>query len=136
MEAFPTDHLPALVRKTTWEWRNDFFDSEIPLSIELHFRFWNPDLERLAAPGTEEFWKRRVKQPVNGVELGVLCPPDALAYAALHLVKHLLRGSGVRPFHVLRDRRASTGFTPMARKRPFLAHGATCTLRSCGACGQ
>src|SRR5205823_1126270 len=51
MEGFPTDHLPAMVRKTTWQWRHDFFDAEIPLSIELHFRFWNPDLERLPAPG-------------------------------------------------------------------------------------
>jgi MFS family permease len=99
MESFPTDHLPALVRKTAWEWRHDFFDPEIPLSIELHFRFWNPALERLPAPGAEEFWNRRVKQSVGGVNLRVLAPADALAYAALHLLKHLLQGS-VRPFHV------------------------------------
>jgi MFS family permease len=99
METFPTDHLPALVRKTTWEWKNDFFDPGIPLSLELHFRWWNPALERLAAPGVEEFWDRRVKREVGSVPLSVLAPADALAYAALHLLKHLLRGN-VRPFHV------------------------------------
>src|SRR5204863_5885897 len=70
-----------------------------PLCVELHFRFWNPDLERLPAPGTEEFWNRRVLQSVGGVDMQVLSPADALGYAALHLVKHLLRGS-TRPFHV------------------------------------
>jgi hypothetical protein len=36
---------------------------------------------------------------VAGIEMPVLCPQDALAYASLHLLKHLLRGS-VSPFHV------------------------------------
>src|SRR5262245_16033086 len=44
METFPTDHLPALLRKTLWEWKNDYFDPGIPLSVELHFRFWNADM--------------------------------------------------------------------------------------------
>jgi hypothetical protein len=99
METFPTDHLPALIRRTGWEWRGDFFDPEIPLAVELHFQFWNERLERLAAPGTEEFWSRRTTRPVGGIELGMLHPPDALAYASLHLLKHVLRGSA-KPFHV------------------------------------
>jgi hypothetical protein len=80
MEAFPTD-------------------PELPLAIELHFQFWNPAIERLPAPGVEQFWDRRITRSIAGVDLGVLSPPDALAYAALHLLKHLLRGS-VQPFHV------------------------------------
>ena len=99
MESFPTDHLPALIRKTPWEWREDYFDPGIPLSIELHFRFWNPELERLPASGMEAFWVRRVRQRVADVEIDVLSPADALGYTALHLLKHLLRGD-VRPFHV------------------------------------
>jgi hypothetical protein len=99
MEAFPTDHLPALIRRTGWEWRGDFFDPEIPLSVELHFQFWNERLERLPAPGTGEFWNRRTTRPVGGIELGMLHPPDALAYATLHTLKHVLRGS-VNPFHI------------------------------------
>jgi len=99
MEDFPTDHLPVLVRKTGWEWRGDFFDPEIPTSIELHFRFWNVEFERLAAAGVEEFWDRRCVREVAGVEMPVLHPADGLAYTALHLLKHLLEGS-VGPFHV------------------------------------
>ncbi len=92
LEAFPTDHLPALMRPTEWKWRGDFFDPEMPLAVELHFQFWDPRLERLAAEGVEEFWTRRVRRMVGGAELAVLSPTDAVAYAALHLVKHLLHG--------------------------------------------
>ena len=99
MDGFPTDHLPALIRKTGWQWRGDFFDIEIPLGIDLHFQFWNERVERLAAPGVEEFWGRRTRRPIASVELGVLTRADALGYASLHLLRHLLRGS-VSPYHV------------------------------------
>ena len=95
MEAFPTDHLPALVKKDKWEWRGDFFAPDLPLAVELHFQFWNPGLERLKAPGCEEFWDRRVTRE----DLPVLAAPDALGYAAMHLLKHVLHGD-TRPFHV------------------------------------
>jgi hypothetical protein len=98
-ENFPTDHLPGLFPRTAWRWRDDYFDPEMPLAIELHFQFWNPKLERLAAPGVEEFWTRRVLRSVGGVELAVMCPEDAVAYASLHLLKHVLQGS-TRVFHV------------------------------------
>src|SRR5262249_45731464 len=42
-EKFPTDHLPRLVRKTGWQWHGDFYDPEIPVSIELHFRLWDEE---------------------------------------------------------------------------------------------
>lgn len=95
----PSDHLPAMIRKTAWEWRGDYFDPEIPIPIELHFQFWNERMERLRAPGTGDFWNRRIRRTLAGIELGVLCPVDALGYAALHLLKHVLRGSA-HPSHV------------------------------------
>ena len=98
MEDFPTDHLPTLIRKTGWEWRGDFFDIDIPLSVELHFRFWNDVVERLPAPGTEEFWERRTRLRVADLELDVLHLPDALAYAGLHFLRHVLRGDTIA-FH-------------------------------------
>ena len=98
MEDFPTDHLPTLIRKTGWEWRGDFFDVDMPLSVELHFQFWNAPLERLPAPGTEEFWGRRQPLRMADMELPVLCLPDALAYAALHFLRHVLRGDTIA-FH-------------------------------------
>jgi len=99
MEDFPTDHLPVLVRKTGWEWRGDFFDPEIPTSIELHYRFWNAEFAKLRADGAEEFWDRRVVREIAGLDMPVLDPVDGLAYTALHLLKHLLEGS-VSAFHV------------------------------------
>ena len=99
MEDFPTDHLPGLFPRTEWRWRGDYFDPEMPLAVELHFQFWNAHLERLGAPGVEEFWTRRVLRNVGGAQLAVLCPQDAVAYAALHLLKHVLHGS-TRVFHV------------------------------------
>lgn len=98
MEAFPTDHLPALIRKTGWQFRGDFFDPEIPLPVELHFRFWNEQLERLPVPGTEEFWGRRIHRPMAGTEITMLHPADALAFASLHLLRHVLQGSA-NAFH-------------------------------------
>jgi MFS family permease len=98
MEDFPTDHLPTLIRKTGWEWRGDFFDIDIPLSVELHFRFWNDAVERLQAPGTEEFWGRRTRLRVADIDLDVLRLPDALAYAGLHFLRHVLRGDTIA-FH-------------------------------------
>jgi hypothetical protein len=99
LEAFPTDHLPALIRPNSWKWRGDFFDPEMPLAIELHFQFWNPELEFLPAEGIDEFWRRSTRGMVAGVDLPVLSPLDAAAYAALHLLKHVLHGD-TRPFHV------------------------------------
>jgi hypothetical protein len=99
LEAFPTDHLPALMRPTSWKWSGDFFDPEMPLAIELHFQFWNPHLEHLPAEGVEAFWTRRVRRLVGGADLAVLSPVDAVAYASLHLLKHVLHGD-TRPFHV------------------------------------
>jgi MFS family permease len=99
LKSFPTDHLPVMVKRTGWEWRDDYFDVEIPLSVDLHYQFWDESVERLAAPGIEEFWRRRTRRSVGGVSLSVLSPPDALGYTALHFLRHLLRGS-VTPFHV------------------------------------
>ena len=91
-EKFSTDHLPPLVRKTGWQWRGDFFDPDIPISVELHFRLWDEDTEGFPAPGIETFWSRRVQQNLEGRPYFALHPVDSLGYAALHLLRHLLRG--------------------------------------------
>src|SRR5205085_1522509 len=67
MDELPTDHLPMLIRKTGWEWRGNFFDPEMPVAVEPHFQFWDAATERLAAPGVEEFWTRRLTRVVAGV---------------------------------------------------------------------
>lgn len=90
METVAMDHLPTMIRKTGWEWRGDYFDPEIPVSVEVHFQFWDARTERVRVDGVEDFWARR-----NGARLDRV---DTLGYAALHLARHLLRGN-VRVSH-------------------------------------
>ena len=91
MEGLAMDHLPTMVRKTGWEWRGDYYDPDIPVSVEVHFQFWDAPTERLYPQGLEDFWARREGHRLH--------PVDMLGYAALHLTRHLLRGD-LRVFHV------------------------------------
>jgi MFS family permease len=99
MERFPTDHLPVLIRRTEWQWRGDFFDPGAPLSIDLHFRLWDWETEGFDAPGWQLFRDRCIRHRQGSLEFAALHPADAFAYASLHALRHLLRGS-LRPFHV------------------------------------
>ena len=94
-----SDHLPAMVRKTGWEWRGDYYDPDIPFAVDIHFRFWDRDTERFDAPGVAEFWSRRCERQLEGKAIPVLHPADRLGYASLHALRHLLRGS-VRLYHM------------------------------------
>lgn len=85
LQDFPTDHLPSMIRKTGWQWSGNYFDPDFPPAIDLHFRFWNPETEQFAAAGVEEFWARRAGNDLH--------PVDQVGYAALHGLRHLLRGS-------------------------------------------
>ena len=84
-----------MIRKTGWTFHGDFFDPEIPGCVDLHYRFWDPETERFDAPGISHFWERRMKQ--DGIP--VLDGPDRLAYASLHMLRHLFRPA-LRPLHV------------------------------------
>jgi hypothetical protein len=92
---FPADHVPPMIRKTGWQWNGDYFEPGIPPCVDLHFRFWDQDTEGFPAPGVENFWARRIQQ--DG--LPVLGRADRLAYSALHLLRHVFRGTP-RPYHV------------------------------------
>lgn len=93
------DHLPAMIRKTGWQWRGDLFDPDIPLSLELHFRLWDPETEQFEPSGLDRFWERRERRILDGLSFTALHSVDAVGYASLHLLRHLLRGD-VKPFHV------------------------------------
>ena len=85
------DHLPPMIRRAPWQWHGDYFDPNLPPSIELHFRFWDASTEGFDVAGLAEFWNRRA-----GSALGL---PDRLSYAALHALRHLLRGD-LRLYHI------------------------------------
>lgn len=88
----PVDHLPTMIRKTGWEWRGDFFDPEMPPALELHFQLWNSGTEGFAVPGVEDFWARRQRRNVEGLEFTSLAAIDLPAYASVHALRHFLRG--------------------------------------------
>ena len=99
LNRYPLDHLPPMIRATEWKWRGDYFDPEIPMSLELHFRLWDERTERFGPTGLDRFWERRQVRDIDGLSFAAFHTADALAYAALHLLRHLLRG-GLRPGHL------------------------------------
>ncbi|HXJ40125.1 MAG TPA: nucleotidyltransferase family protein [Bryobacteraceae bacterium] len=93
------DHLQPLLRPTSWRWRGDYFDPEMPLIVELHHRFWDPATERFSVDEQPALWDRRRNRQLDGIALHTLDPAGQLAYTAWHLVRHLLRGD-LRLYHV------------------------------------
>jgi len=71
------NHLPALIPKSGWEWRGDFFDLEIPIAVELHFRLWNPEFECIALTYPEPHESQA----------------GQLASIVLHLMRHIFHGN-------------------------------------------
>jgi len=98
MENYPVDHLPTMLRHTGWQFRGDTYDPDIPPRLEIHFQLWDPTTERFEPDRLDAFWDRRVTESVDGLAYPSLAPQDRLAYACLHLLRHLLRGK-VRPYH-------------------------------------
>ncbi len=85
-------HLPPMVRETNWEWLGDYFASDLPIPIEVHYQLWDEQAESIRAPGEDLFWDRRGSLSLEGRTLPVLCMPDRLAFASLHLLMHVLHG--------------------------------------------
>jgi hypothetical protein len=86
------EHDRPWVRPSAWAWRGDYFDPEMPIAVEVHSTPWNPRRDRIAVRGVEEFWNRRDARNFR------LCEPDRIAFAALHVLRHVLRNDA-RPAH-------------------------------------
>ena len=99
-ERLPIDHLPPMVRRVDWHWKGDYFDPDIPPIVELHFRLWDERTECIRAPGVDKFRLTRTQQHFNERPLPALRPVNQLGYAALHALRHLLRGD-LKPAHAL-----------------------------------
>ena len=85
-------HLPRMMRPTEWEWRGDYYASDLPIAVELHYQLWDEQMESIPAPGEAEFWDRRATKLADGRPLPALSAPDTLAFATLHLLMHLFHG--------------------------------------------
>ena len=99
-ERLPIDHLPPMVRRTDWHWKGDYFDPDIPPIVELHFQLWDEKTERIRATGLDKFWLTRTQQLFDERPVPALQPVNQLGYAALHALRHLLRGD-LKPAHAL-----------------------------------
>jgi hypothetical protein len=109
-----TDHLPTMVRDTGWRWRGDYYDPDMPLNLELHFRLWDSGMEFFDVAEAEQFWLRRTVRHVGRISIPALDMKDTVRYAAWHITRHLLRGD-LRPVHLyefahLLDRTAAADF--------------------------
>lgn len=94
-----TDHFPPMIRNWDWQWRGDYYAIDLPLTVELHFQFWDPQTERIPAPFIERFWRQRVTRVVDDLAIPMLSLADSVSYSALHLMRHLFRGD-LRVYHV------------------------------------
>jgi hypothetical protein len=86
-------HFPAMVREHKYVWRGNYFDPAMPLSIDLHTRLWNADAYHIGPQELDGFWERRVIADLDEIEFPVLHPVDAIGFAALHALRHVLLNS-------------------------------------------
>jgi len=90
-EELSDDHLRPLVKPFTWQWRGDYFDPDLPISIELHNTLWSSAHDRIQIPDIHHFWNRRATLLVDGRTVPALAATDRIAFAALHVLRHILR---------------------------------------------
>jgi MFS family permease len=88
----PSHRLAVMNRESSYQWRGNFFDPEIPVGVKLHFHFWDETSTRFRPPGLEAFWPRRVGRQLEEISFLGLAPADNLGYSSLRLLKDLLRG--------------------------------------------
>ena len=86
-------HLPPMVRETNWKWRGDYFAQDLPIPVDLHYQLWDETMEGIPGPREREVWSRQSQTAFGAGRCApVLDLADTLAFAALHLLMHLLHG--------------------------------------------
>jgi len=87
------DHARPLVKPFTWRWRGDYYDPGLPISIELHHTLWSRGRDRIRTPEVHQFWSRRTNMTIAGRAVPTLAEPDRIAFAAVHVLRHILRNN-------------------------------------------
>lgn len=86
-------HLDPLVRQVAWNWKGNYYDPDLPIPVDLHYRLWDTSMEHLPGPSEPEVWsRRRILQVDSAPPAFQLSPVDTFAFAALHFLMHLLHG--------------------------------------------
>ena len=86
-------HGRPLIKPGGGPWRGDYYDPDLPIPVELHTALWHTESDRVAAPGVESFWERRTTIDACGRTIPALAEPDRVAFAALHLLRHILHNN-------------------------------------------
>lgn len=94
------EHALPMVRPSNWTWKRDYYDPSMPIPVELHGSPWSPERDRIDASGVNQFWARRTAVQAEGLSVPAFAREDALGFASLHVLRHILR-QDVRPAHVL-----------------------------------
>jgi hypothetical protein len=89
------DHLPTMVRRSSWQWRGNPFDPDMPLSVELHFCLWNEAVSLFTVADVHLFWNRRVNRTLEDIQFPALNQVDHLGHLALHILRNILIGDWV-----------------------------------------
>lgn len=115
VEAAERRHLSPMLRSHEFQWRGDYFASDLPVAVELHFRLWDGDFEFIRIPGEAGLWDRRTIACFDGRSLPALSKADMLGFAAMHLMMHLLQGQALLQrsweiAHFLHTHRDQEGF--------------------------
>jgi Uncharacterised nucleotidyltransferase len=97
--ALSDEHARPLVKPFTWHWRGDYFDPDLPISIELHQTFWSGARDRIGIPDVRKSWNRRTMLAIERRTIPALAETDRIAFAALHVIRHILRNNA-SPAHV------------------------------------
>lgn len=84
------DHTPTLYRLGNWVWSGNAFDSEMPLSIELHFSLWNEKVTLIRNEEIGTFHERRKIRNIEGMQVPVLDEIDILGHLCMHILRDLL----------------------------------------------
>ena len=94
-----TEHARPLVKPFTWSWRGDYYDPDLPISIELHHTLWSERRDRIPVPDIRGMWNRRIHLSIDGRHVPALGGVDRLAVSALHALRHILRNHA-SPAHI------------------------------------
>ncbi len=82
-----------MIREASWEWTGDYFAPDLPIPVDLHYQLWDASMEHITGPAEDAIWRRCVPAGVSGCGiLQQLNLADALAFASLHVLMHLLHG--------------------------------------------
>ena len=137
-QSLSEEHARPLVRPSDWRWRGDYYDPEMPIPVELHGSAWSAERDRIHPRGMEEFWNRRCFIEADGFEIPAFAEVDRLAFAALHVLRHILRHDA-KPAHVLELARfldACEADAEQADGAPGCGPGGPPTIRLSGIDGE